>query len=206
MTFPHLLVSSRGLVTGQCDRGKNLCRDFLAPLLRQAADAGFHPKSDPEKEGASPFPTFSMNPGSIKTVPFQQPDHLPVGPLLEMETLKRVTEESRYIVWTRIAMRSVKDIHTSGFEQAVNQFKVTVDIVRMKVLEKLVAERDIDRFGRQIEMVAVVDNEFEILRRRIAFRTLIGNVDSDYFSAQAGGSVAESAIAGSDLEEYHRSR
>ena len=60
------------------------------------------------------------------------------------------------------SMRRIKNIDTARFQKAVNGGEMQRNIVGMKMFQKLVAECDIDTFVRQIQVIAVVNDQLEI--------------------------------------------
>lgn len=144
---------------------------------------------------------LAVHGGASEAMEFQQSPHLVVGPLLKMEALEGVAELAGDIVGTRIAVRGVEDVNAPRLEQPVDHFKVGIDVVGVEVLEELVAEDKIGASVGQVEVIPVVNDELEVLRKDFTGGTLVGDVDAVDLFASRCRRKAQPAIPGGELDE-----
>lgn len=142
-----------------------------------------------------------MDRGVTEPVSFEQSPHLAVGPLLEVEALEGIAKVNRNVVRPGKAVRGIEDVDSSRLEEPVDHLKVGADVVGMKVLEELVAKGDVGASIRKIEVIPVVDDEFEVLRKDFVGGTLVGDVDAVDVLAPLRRRAAETAIPGGDLDK-----
>jgi len=137
--------------------------ETAAERTRENPDEGFCcivKKIEEWRRDKSPPPVYRS---PAEAMPSQQSPHLAVGPLLKMETLEGVAEIAGDIVGAGKTVRGVEDVDSSRLEEAMDHLKVGIDVVRVKVLEKLVAEGDVGASVGQVEVVTIVDDKLEIV-------------------------------------------
>jgi hypothetical protein len=110
-----------------------------------------------------------------------------------------LTEKSTDVMRAGMAVRSVEDIPSSGFEQPMNDVKMRADIVGVEVLKKLVAEDDISGASGHIEVIAVINDELKIRWDGVCRRALVGDVHSDDAIGEFGSGIAQSAVPWSEF-------
>lgn len=74
----------------------------------------------------------------------------------------------------------------------------------VEMFEELIAEDDIyGCVGNRVELVAIVDNQFKIIRKSFIGIALVGNIDANDMGAMFAGLKSKAAIAGGDFQESH---
>ncbi len=102
------------------------------------------------------------------------------------------------------AVGRVEDVRAPRLEDPAREVEVRPDVVRVEVLEELVAIDDVGAAIGQIQVVAVVDDVPEIRGDREVLVALVGDVttpDDLRFAGSFGRLVGEPAVPGSKLDE-----
>lgn len=167
--------------------------------FREDTHDGFDPIVKGVEKRASQEAAFAVHRGAGEPVTFQQLPHLAVGPFLEMETLEGIAEVNGDIMRPGEAMWGIEDIDASRLEEAADQLEVEGDVLGVEVFQKLVAEGEVGAGVGQVELVTVVDDEIEVIRRGFAGTALVGDVDTVDAFAPLGRRAAEAAIPGGEL-------
>ena len=100
-----------------------------------------------------------------------------------------------------IGVRCVEDINTTRLQAACDEVHVRGEVIWMQMLEELIAEGDIDRAGRQIEVETIKNFEVEIRRADEAWSALIGDVSSEHLAHFFRHRTGKAAVSWSDLHE-----
>ena len=95
---------------------------------------------------------------------------------------------------TRIGMRGVKNVTATRLQGLHRHLHMQGHVIRMQVLEKLVAESHIDRSRLDLQMVAVVDDQFEIVWRGVRDGALVGNIHAQHMLHLAANLVGQAAV------------
>jgi len=176
-------------------------RDPAPERAGEDADQPFDPVVQAVEERILQKSALPVHRRPTEPVAPQQLAHLAIAPFLEVKTLEGIPKMNRDIVRAGETMRRVEDVDASRTEEPVHGFEVKGNIIGVEVLEELVAEGKVAAAIGQIELVAIVDDQFEILRENFSRRALVGDVDAVDALAPLCRRSAESAIAGGDLDE-----
>jgi hypothetical protein len=118
-----------------------------------------------------------------------------------MKTLEGVAEVDGDIMGARKAVGRVEDIDAAWLEETAHQFEVGGHVIGMKMLEELITEGEVGTTVGKVEMISVVDDEFEMVREDLPGGTLVGDVDAVNPFAPADGGSAETAVARGELDQ-----
>ncbi|MEJ2719623.1 MAG: hypothetical protein P8181_00600 [bacterium] len=90
----------------------------------------------------------------------------------------------------------------AGFQELVDQLEVEPRVFGMKMFDELIAEHQIcTAEWDAIQMIAIVDDQFQVIRAREAGAPLVGNVDSIHNLHIAGDLNSKTAVPGRELHE-----
>lgn len=189
------------LARGHGDGLEGAGGDFFAQGEREKAAEPLGDLPEEASGGGGPGFAEADEPGLAKARGEEGLADFPAGPFLEVEADEFGAEDGGDVMGAGEAVGGVKDVPAAGLEEAADEVEVGADVVGVEVLEELVAEGDVGDGVGEGEVVAVVNDEFEVGGRGLAGGALVGDVHADDMAGGGGGAEAEAAVAGSELDE-----